>query len=129
MGLFQLGSPAPGLFPFAFGVLLAATAAISLVVDVVAFLRPAPAAPAERVDEKPGGAVRVAGYLVVGSGWTLVLSTLGFVLSTLAGLMLMMAVVERMHWRTSLGISAAAAAGAWLLFVKLLAVPLPTGFF
>jgi hypothetical protein len=125
LGLFQLGAPAPGLFPFIFGALLAATGAVSLVVDVVAVLRPGTLAPAASVDEEPGGALRVAGYLVVGTAWTLALSTLGFVLSTFLGLVLMMAVVEKMPWRISLGISAAAAAAAWLLFVRLLAVPLP----
>ncbi len=127
IGLFSLGAPAPGLFPFCFGVLLAAVAAASLVVDLTRHARARPGVPAGADDEPaaPGGNRRVVGYLAVGIGCALAMTTIGFVPAALVSVLALVRGVERMPWRLSLLVTAGSVLVAYLLFARLLAVPLP----
>ena len=72
--------------------------------------------------------IRAAGMLAIGIVYVAVLETLGFVLSTL---LMLLAVALYNGRRATLGLAAVAVAGAtllYLLFVRVLGVPLPPGF-
>ena len=127
LGLFQFGSPAPGLFPFVFGAMLGVIAFISLGVDIARYRRMASSVPAETVLEEgePGGRRRVVGYLVVGVGCALTMNWIGFIPAALIGMLVLTRLVERLSWRASLLITVGSAICAELLFHRLLAVPLP----
>ena len=60
--------------------------------------------------------------------YALVIQSLGFVLTTLFFLIIWMRLIERVRWRTLIGISIGTTAGLYLIFVFFLEVPLPTGF-
>jgi hypothetical protein len=124
LGLYEFGSPAPGLFPFVFGVLLVAIALLSLVIDVLHALRREPQAPRPERADKRGG-VRVFGYLAVGMACAIAMNWIGFLPAALVGILLLVRVVERMPWRASLLTAVGSAVAADLLFVRLLSVPLP----
>lgn len=124
LGLFQFGSPAPGLFPFIFGVMLVAIALLSLGIEIFRMARAAP--PAEAPEEgTAGGRKRVIGYLAIGVGCTAAMNWIGFVPAALLGILLLVRAIEGMSWRTSLLVAVGSAIVADLLFVRLLAVPLP----
>ena len=53
LGLFVLGTPAPGLFPFIFGCMLLVMALLCLIVDIAA-MRGGGAAPAVQTDDRSG---------------------------------------------------------------------------
>jgi putative tricarboxylic transport membrane protein len=138
LGLTDLGSPGPGLFPFLFGVLLAATAGLSLCVDLVRVRRAADPRHARRQmpatdglgedrrdDRAPGGGARVLGYVAIAAAMTASMGWTGFVPAAFAGLLAMVRGIERMPWRTALLTAGGAAVAADLLFVRLLKVPLP----
>lgn len=127
LGLFMLGSPAPGLFPFVFGAMLAVIALISLGVDIARYRRMVRSIPVETVleESEPGGPRRVVGYLAVGVGCAVTMNWIGFIPAALAGMLVLVRFVERLSWRTSLLIAVGSAIFAELLFVRLLAVPLP----
>jgi hypothetical protein len=60
--------------------------------------------------------------------YALVIQRLGFLFSTLLFLIIWMRLIERVRWRTLIGISIATTAGLYLIFVFFLEVPLPKGF-
>ena len=60
--------------------------------------------------------------------YALVIQRLGFLLSTLLFLLIWMRLIERVRWRTLIGISIGTTAGLYFIFVFFLEVPLPTGF-
>lgn len=123
LGLFDFGTPGPGLMPFIYGVLLTATAAIALVLDVFA-------SPARRKEEAvsslaDGAVRRVVGYVAIGFAWTLGMVAVGFVPATVASVFALIWIVERASWRAAAITAVAATAGAHVLFVRVLGVPLP----
>lgn len=124
LGLYEFGTPAPGLFPFVFGVLLVAIALLSLAIDILHLLRhdSEPFVP-ERSDTR--GGARVFGYLAVGMLCAIAMNWVGFLPAALLALLLLVRVVERMSWRASLLTAVGSAVAADLLFVRLLSVPLP----
>ncbi|MCC7429029.1 MAG: tripartite tricarboxylate transporter TctB family protein [Alphaproteobacteria bacterium] len=122
LGLFAFGAAEPGLFPFLFGTLLALAATLALARDTLATAAPAPP------PRDGGGSVRqTLVYLGALGAYVLLLGPLGFVVTTALALFALMAVAERMAWRRAALIACLAAAAAWMLFVRLLAVPLPVG--
>lgn len=138
LGLTDLGSPGPGLFPFLFGVLLTAAAGLSLCVDLVRVRRAAGPDDARRQtpatdglgrdrpdDHAPGGGARVLGYVSIAAAITAGMGWVGFMPAAFAGLLAMVRGIERMPWRTALLTAGGAAVAADLLFVRLLKVPLP----
>ena len=60
--------------------------------------------------------------------YALVIERLGFLLSTFPFLIIWMRLIERVRWRTLIGISIGTTAGLYLIFVFFLEVPLPAGF-
>ena len=60
--------------------------------------------------------------------YALVIERLGFLLSTFPFLIIWMRLIERVRWRTLIGISIATTAGLYFIFVFFLEVPLPKGF-
>jgi len=60
--------------------------------------------------------------------YALVIERLGFLLSTFPFLIIWMRLIERVRWRTLIGISIGTTAGLYFIFVFFLEVPLPTGF-
>jgi putative tricarboxylic transport membrane protein len=60
--------------------------------------------------------------------YALVIQRLGFLLSTFSFLIIWMRLIERVRWRTLIGISIATTAGLYFIFVFFLEVPLPKGF-
>jgi hypothetical protein len=60
--------------------------------------------------------------------YALVIQRLGFLLSTLSFLVIWTRLIERVRWRTLIGISIATTAGLYFIFVFFLEVPLPKGF-
>jgi putative tricarboxylic transport membrane protein len=60
--------------------------------------------------------------------YALVIKWLGFLLTTFFFLIIWMRLIERVRWRTLIGISIGTTAGLYLIFVFFLEVPLPTGF-
>ncbi len=123
-GLYEFGSPAPGLFPFVFAILLLAIALLSLTIDLVHARSAAPETPAP--DEACAqGSYRVFGYLGVGMVCAIVMNWIGFFPAALFGVFLLVRAIERMSWRASFLTALGSAVAADLLFVRLLAVPLP----
>jgi putative tricarboxylic transport membrane protein len=59
--------------------------------------------------------------------YALVIQRVGFLLSTLLFLIIWMRLIERVRWRTLVGISIATTAGLYFIFVFFLEVPLPMG--
>jgi len=60
--------------------------------------------------------------------YALVIKRLGFLLTTFFFLIIWMRLIERVRWRTLIGISIGTTAGLYFIFVFFLEVPLPTGF-
>jgi hypothetical protein len=129
LGLFDLGSPGPGLFPFLFGVLLAAVSLLSLAIDLGRARRPGgPAfAGADAADDAAGrGVWRSFAYVLIGAGCMLAMQRIGFLAAVSVALLLLVRGVERMSWRASLLTAFGAAVAADLLFIRLLSVQLPS---
>ncbi len=113
----DLGEPGSGLFPFASTLGLGALALLLL-------LRPTGEPGAE------GGPVawgKVAGYVLALAAYALLLEPLGHLLVTALTLGAIMLGLERIPWPRALAVTAGAVLASWLLFERLLGVPLPHG--
>jgi putative tricarboxylic transport membrane protein len=113
----DMGEPGSGLFPFA--------SALGLgVLALVLLLRPGRTAdPAEG----PIARGKVAGYVAELATYALLLEPLGHLIVTGLTLGLIMLVLERIAWPRALAVTAGAVLLSWLLFERLLGVPLPRG--
>lgn len=118
-GLWSQGEPASGLFPFMVSVALAAISVAGL---VMALLRPAGGVERERREPR-----RVLLYGVALAAFALGWQPVGHVVTTAAVFLFLMRVVEHVSWHRALWVAAASAVGSWLLFERLLGVPLPHG--
>lgn len=115
-GPWEAGGPGAGLMPGLASAALVVFAAIS------AFESPA------QVGE-PAHLPRLAGYFVGLTGFALMMGPLGAIPAIVLLFAWTLGVVERWRWRTVAAIAAGAALFAWVLFERLLAVPLPRGTF
>jgi putative tricarboxylic transport membrane protein len=108
------GGPGAGMLP---GL---ASVALCIFAAVAAF---------ERSDQQgePAHVPRLAGYVAGLAGFALLMGPLGAVLAIIALFVWTLGLVERWPWRRVLLIAAAAALFAWVLFDRLLQVPLPKG--
>lgn len=127
-GLWERLEPAPGLFPFLVCMLAGLCALVALaglVIDHLAGIDP----PVSEDEETEGPLLwrKIAIYVVALVAWPLAFAWLGWLPSTALGLLLIMRLGETMSWRDSLIVTAGALLGSWLLFVRLLEVPLPRG--
>lgn len=133
--LFVFGAPAPGLFPFVFGVLLVAFAAVSLLVDIAGARLGWSVAADGHGDERavnPAGFLRALAYLALGVCWAVAMQWAGFLPVTFLSLVFLMKVVEGVSWRRTVAVAVVASLGAEILFVRFLSVQLPripVGFF
>lgn len=113
--------PGPGLFPTITAGLAVICAAGALVGSLGAGRQTAVAG-----DDAPVWR-RLLVYAAVVLLWPASFATLGFALSSVIGLSMLMRAGEGMGWLPSIGVAAATVALGWLLFEVLLGVPLPHG--
>ena len=138
LGTFRL--PGSGLFPLALGLLLALLSAIqvarlllarraaaAVAAGAVPTAQPNPPQPAAPKSEAPQGATRrVALFIAVVAASIALLQPIGYVISSLL-LMLGLLWVLEVRWRVALPVAALSAAGAHVLFVLWLKIPMPPG--
>jgi hypothetical protein len=147
LGTFRL--PGSGLFPLALGVLLvllsaiqlarlllarraAAAATVAAPAQPAAPLPPAPAQPAapQAAAPKPkateGAARRVVLFVGVVAASIALLQPIGYVLSSLLLMLGLLRVLE-VRWRVTVPVAVLSAAGAHVLFVLWLKIPMPPG--
>jgi putative tricarboxylic transport membrane protein len=119
--LWEYVQPGPGLFP-AISAALSAICAAAALLDALRARRRGVAAETEPTEWR-----RLLVYAAIVLAWPASFATLGFAVSSLLALALLMKLGEGMGWVASLGIAAATVALGWLLFERLLGVPLPHG--
>jgi putative tricarboxylic transport membrane protein len=112
-GVWEGSEPGPGLLPSLAGASLSLFAGWSLFV--------APPAASEGQVFLP----RLAGYVVGLLGFGLLMKPLGAIVVIVLLFLWILGIVERLAWQRVLVITVCASAGAWLLFDRLLGVPLP----
>jgi len=136
----QIGT---GLFPLSLGILLMVLSSVYLA-QIVLHLRKATlmektqgspeAAPAavgaktsifSKIGQPMVNVIVLAGSMVF---FALFLDALGYLLCTFLMLLVLVRVLGMRNWIVVLTIAIIAAAGSWLIFVKLLKIPLPQGF-
>jgi hypothetical protein len=126
--------PGSGLFPLALGVLLVLLSAIQLGRLLLARRAAAAAAPPAAAPQPaapkpaaPDGAMRrVALFMAVVAASTALLQLVGYVISSLL-LMLGLLGVLGVRWRVAALVAVLSAAGAHVLFVLWLKIPMPPG--
>ena len=135
--------PGSGLFPLALGLLLAALSAVQIARLLLARREVAPAQPSAQqpaaavqpaaqppAEAKPaaadGATQRVVLFMAVVAASVALLQPLGYVISSLL-LMLGLLRILGVGWRTAALIAALSAAGAHVLFVLWLRIPMPPG--
>lgn len=116
-GIWTSGHPGPGLFPFATGMLLSATAIISAVQSRVS----------EDGDE-PADFRRLGHYAIAIIGFGIAMKPLGTFIATFGLICGVLRFIEHRTWGRSLVVAAILAALSWSIFRHLLGVPLPYGF-
>lgn len=113
--------PGPGLFP-AIAAGLAALCAAAVFTAALLARRGGRAGTTE-----PPAWRRLLVYAGVVLFWAAGFAALGFVVSSLAALTMLLRLGEGMRWPASLGIAGLTVALGWLLFERLLGVPMPHG--
>ncbi len=126
-GLWTYGEPGAGLFPLiacaVAGICGALALAGALAGREVAVVDDGDAA--QQDGPVLWGKLVLYGAVVLAWPWLLV--PLGFVLSTVIALFVVLRLAEGMGWRMLAVVLAVAVAASWLLFDRLLGVPLPPG--
>ena len=113
--------PGPGFLPFGLALCLIALSLALIIRSWKGDSSPTPFWP-QRTWLRP-----LLGVLIF-VFYALVIQRLGFLLSTLSFLVIWTRLIERVRWRTVIGISIATTAGLYFIFVFFLEVPLPRGF-
>jgi len=114
-GWWDAGGPGAGLLPGVAGIALC-------VFSLIALLEPPPAS-------EPAHRPRLAGYVVGLAGFAWLMDPLGAVAAIVVLFAFTLGIVERWPWRRVVPIAVGAALFAWVLFDRLLQVPLPGGVF
>ena len=127
-GLWSYGEPGPGLFPL----LVSGVAAFFAVLALIATFAGAGPAEAEFDPEsaQQEGPIlwgKIALYAGVVLAWPWLMVPLGFVVSTAIALFVVLRLAERMAWGPVAAVLVAAVGLSWLVFDRLLGVPLPHG--
>ena len=119
MGRFK--HPGPGFLPFGLAIVLILLSLVLIFSNWKKSKSPTPFWP-QRAWLRPllGVAILVFYALVIGK--------LGFILTTFIFLLIWMGIIERLRWRTIIGISLGTTAALYLIFRLFLEVPLPLGF-
>jgi len=121
-GIWDGGSPLSGFFPAISG------GALCLFGLLVALREPEPPAEPDAAAGPPS-LRRILGYLAGLLAFAFLMEPVGALPMVVLMFLWLLAGVERLAWRVALPVTAAAALGAWLLFDRLLQVPLPRGLF
>jgi putative tricarboxylic transport membrane protein len=119
MGSWQ--SPAPGLFPLLVSLVLAGLALTLLLVTLGTH---APAPPGESPAARP---TKVWWTLVSLLAFYALLEWLGFLLASFLLLFFLLRAIAGQRWRVTLAISVGASLSSYLVFDRLLKLPLPRG--
>ncbi|MGG5822009.1 tripartite tricarboxylate transporter TctB family protein [Falsiroseomonas sp. HW251] len=119
--LWEYMQPGPGLFP-AIAASLSALCASATLGEALLARRRGTAVTGERIEWR-----RLLVYAAIVLAWPASFATLGFAVSSLLALALLMRLGEGMRWTAALGIAGATVGLGWLLFERLLGVPLPHG--
>jgi putative tricarboxylic transport membrane protein len=118
-------TPGTGLFPLALGVGLMALAAGQALREYHARrAAPEPAAPAPG---EAGARGRVARFLAAVVVATALLQPLGYVASSFLLMLSLLAVFGLRRRGMAVAIAAASAAASWIIFVRVLGIPMPAG--
>lgn len=141
--LWAYGGPGPGFFPFILGVLLAPMAAFYVGAAILhlvrgrratrafgdAMLPLAQTPPAEAGGEPPETVLwgKVGAYILCLAGFAFGMTTFGVWLTMSVMILILLAAIERFGPLRSALFTALFVAGSYLLFERLLAVPLPHG--
>lgn len=112
--LWEFVQPGPGLFP-------AIAAGLSALCAIAAMLLRFPREGTAEPTEWP----RLLVYGAVVLGWCAAFAPLGFAASSFLALLILLRVGEGLRWPLALGFAAITVALGWLLFARLLGVPLP----
>ncbi len=117
--------PGPGFFPFWLALLLGALAVLMIL--QATFRRPDPM-PADFFASR-AGYLRVGAIVLALTATTVLMNVLGFSLTMLGIILLLLFALGRPNLIVTLLVSVAGSFGCFYLFTQLLRVPLPTGFF
>jgi putative tricarboxylic transport membrane protein len=115
-GLWSFGSPGAGLMPSLAAILLAATSLMALGEKPIA----------EPVEGEPDPD-RLVRYAIALIALVPAILVVGMMPALGLFMLLCLRLAERMSWRSSLTIALCGTAASWLLFERLLQVPLPRG--
>lgn len=116
LGIWASGQPGPGLFPFATGILLSATAIFSAIQT--------------RHSEDGDGPVdfkRLAQYAVAIIGFGIAMKPLGTFVATFGLICGVLRFIEDRSWGHAFAVAVVLAGLSWGIFRHLLGVPLPPG--
>ncbi len=117
-GVWQGGEPGAGMLPAISGALLFALTAILALTEV--------GASTTTTSTDPPEAKRLISYMVAVVGFALLMRPLGTMPTIVLFFLWILRGVERLPWRLTLAVTAGASVGTWLLFDRLLQVPLPS---
>ncbi len=117
-GVWHGGEPGAGLLPAISGALLFALTAIVALTEM--------AASTTTTSTDPPQAKRLICYMVAVIGFALLMRPLGTMPTIILFFLWILRGVERLPWRLTLAVTAGASVGTWLLFDRLLQVPLPS---
>ena len=115
-GVWHGGGPGAGLLPAISGALLLTLTAIAALAEGAA----SKTAPSEPLQAK-----RLISYLAAVVGFALLMRPLGTMPTITIFFLWILRGLERLPWRITLAVTAGASVGTWLLFERLLQVPLP----
>ena len=115
--------PGTGLFPLALGLALMGLAAGQWLREY----RARPKAPAAPAPGEAGARRRVAQFMAAVVAATALLQPLGYVASGFLLMLMLLAVFGLRRWGVVAAIAAGSAAASWVIFVRWLNIPMPSG--
>lgn len=116
LGIWKGGMPGPGLFPL--------VSAVLLVIALAATIQDTGSTEEATQDVERS---RFLGYVVAIAGFVGLLIVVGTLPAVFVFLCFVVAVVERLRWSHTLMMASATTGACWVVFERLLAVPLPSG--
>jgi hypothetical protein len=125
--------PRAGFFPLAIAIIIVV---LSLIIIVKALLNRSDVIKSQAREEeqirmaKETAVVnyrKIAYYVILAALFALLLTSVGFVITSFAYLLLMLKLVEKMNWKRSILWTSVSIAVSYLLFVRALDVQLPQG--
>lgn len=124
LGLGRPSDPGSGFILFWTGAIMTALSAVLLGQSLMPAQRDAPGLGAAFAGLRWGKVIYVVALMAL---YTAVIETLGFVLSTLALLLVLFKTVDPQSWRVSILGSVLTTLGAWAVFVAWLGTQMPVG--